>query len=109
MESVFLTEENIIKASGNIEQELKPISKTLCIRKAERCEVRVIYYNKFYKSAEDEIPIHTQWYVNGKDVVVYGHEDSHVGNFHCVSCFGQYQPIKEWIQCPGFCPQWFHE
>ena len=31
-----------------------------------------------------------QWYANGKDVTVCGHEKSDVDNDHCPSCFGKY-------------------
>ena len=38
----------------------------------ERFEVKGVYGLKFFYLAEDEQPFYTQWYSNGKDVVICG-------------------------------------
>ena len=70
-----------------------------------------VYGLKFFYLADDEKPFFTKWYANSKDVVVSGHEISHVDNDHCASCFWKYSHNEngEWIQCPVLCQHWFHE
>ena len=73
---VYLSEEDVLEEPDNMDQESKPIGKTLRIHKVERCEVKGVYGLKFSYLAEDNKPFFTRWYAIGKDVVVCGHEDS---------------------------------
>ena len=68
-----------------------------------------IYGLKFFYLAEDEKPFFTQWYANGKEVLVCGHDDGEVDINHCAACLVEYDKAKEWFQCPGLCEHWFHE
>jgi len=70
-----------------------------------------VYALKFFYLAEHEKPFHTQWYANGKDVVICGHKSSDYDDNHCAACLEEYkeEKNKEWIQYPGLCLQWYHE
>ena len=75
----------------------------------ERSKMKGIYGLKFFYLAEDEKSFFTQWYVNGKDVLVWGHDDKEVDTNHCAAFSVEYGKTEEWIQCPGLCGQWFLE
>ena len=49
-----------------------------------------IYGLNFFYLAEDEKPFFTQWYANGKDVLVCGHDDGEVDTNHCAACLVEY-------------------
>ena len=101
--------EDVFEEPENMEQESIPIRETLKIHKIERSEMKGIYGLKFFYLAEDEKPFFTQWYANGKDVLVCGHDDGDVDTNHCAACLVEYDKAEEWIQCPGLREQWFHE
>ena len=70
----------------------------------ERFEVKVVYDLKLFYLTEDAQSFYTQWYVNGKDVVICGHEIADVDDNHCAFYVEEYQQRKKgWIQCPGLC------
>ena len=72
----------------------------------ERFEVKGVYGLKFFYLAKDEQPSYTQWYSNGKDVVICGHKIADVDDNHCALCLEEHQQRKEeWLQCPGLCQQ----
>lgn len=106
-----MSADDVLVEPENINQEAKKIDGTLKIHHIERFQVKGVFGLKFYNLAEDSNPFHTEWYANGKDVVICGHETAYIDNNHCASCFQQYHPneTKEWIQCPALCEQWFHE
>ena len=122
--SIYLSADEVLVEPENIVQEAKKIDGTQKIHHIERFQVKGVFglkfYNlqskgvfglKFYNLAEDSNPFHTEWYANGKNVVICGHETANVDSNHCASCFQQYDAneSKEWIQCPALCTQWFHE
>ena len=92
-----------------MDSESKIIDKTLQIHKVERCQMKGVYYLKFYFLSNQEKPFHVQWYPNGRDMVICGQEDSRVNDSVCASCFVAYVVGEEWIQCPGLCEQLFHD
>ena len=106
---VYVSNEDVFEEPENMEQESIPIRETLKIHKIERSEMKGIYGLNFFYLAEDEKPFFTQWYANGKDVLVCGHDDGEVDTNHCAACLVEYDKAEEWIQCPGLCEQWFHE
>ena len=106
---VYVSNEDVFEEPENMEQESIPIRETLKIHKIERSEMKGIYGLNFFYLAEDEKPFFTQWYANGKDVLVCGHDDGEVDTNHCAACSVEYDKAEEWIQCPGLCEQWFHE
>ena len=65
-----------------------------------------VYGSKSFYLPKDEKHFFTQWYANGKDVIVCGYENSHIDNGHCASCFGKYSNDGDegWIQRPVFMP-----
>ena len=80
--------------------------------KTQESEVlKGVYSLQFFYLAEDEKLFFTQWYANGKDITVCGHENSDIGNDHCPFCFGKYSHDgnEGWIQYPAWCQQWFNE
>ena len=110
IKSVYLPDTDVLNEPENIEQESKKIPETLKVHHVERFEVKGVYGLKIFYLAEDEQPFYTQWYSNGKDVVICGHEIADVDDNHCALCLEEYQQRKEeWIQCPGLCQQWYHE
>ena len=110
IKSVYLPDTDVLNEPENIEQESKKIPETLKVHHVERFEVKGVYGLKIFYPAEDEQPFYTQWYSNGKDVVICGHEIADVHGNHCALCLEEYQQRKEeWIQCPGLCQQWYHE
>ena len=110
IKSVYLSDTDVLNEPENIEQESKKIPEILKVHHVERFELKGVYGLKFFYLAEDEQPFYTQWYSNGKDVVICGHEIADVDDNHCALCLEEYQQRKEeWIQCPGLCQQWYHE
>ena len=105
---VYVSNEDVFEEPENMEQESIPIRETLKIHKIERSEMKGLYGLKFFYLAEDEKPFFTQWYANGKDVLVCGH-DGEVGTKHCAACSVEYDKAEEWMQCPGLCEQWLHK
>ena len=103
IKSVHLSDTDVMNEPENIEQESKNIPETLNVYQAERLEVKGVYGLKIFYQTEDEQPFYTQWYSNGKDVVICGYEIADADDNHCVLCFEEYQQRKEWIQCPGLC------
>ena len=103
IKSVHLSDTDVMNEPENIEQESKNIPETLNVYQAERLEVKGVYGLKIFYQTEDEQPFYTQWYSNGKDVVICGYEITDADDNHCVLCFEEYQQRKEWIQCPGLC------
>ena len=87
----------------NMEQESIPIRESLKIHKIERSEMKGIYRLNFFYLAEDKKPFFTQWYANGKDVLVCGYDDGEVDTNHCAASSVEYDNAEEWIQCPGLC------
>ena len=67
----------------NIEQESKNIPETLNVYQAERLEVKGVYGLKIFYQTEDEQPFYTQWYSNGKDVVICGYEIADADDNQC--------------------------
>ena len=63
-----------------------------------------IYGLKFFYLAKNEKPFSTQWFTNGKDLIVCGHKNSDVDNDHCVFCFIKHSQ-NENEQC--FCNSFF--
>ena len=59
---------------------------------------------KFFYLAKNEKPFSTQWFTNGKDLIVCGHKNSDVDNDHCVFCFIKHSQ-NENEQC--FCNSFF--
>ena len=107
--SAFLIDTDVLNEPENIEQESKNIPETFKVHHVERLEVKGVN-GKFFYLDEDEQPFCTQWYSNGKDVVICGDEIADVDGNHCALCLEEYQQRKEeWIQCPGLCQQWYHE
>ena len=110
IKSVYLPHSNVLNEPENIEQESKKIPETLKVHHVEKFEVKGVYGLKSFYLLEDEEPFYSQWYSNGKDFVVCGHEIVDVDVNHCALCLEGYQQRKEeWIQCPGLCQQWYHE
>ena len=98
IKSVYLPDTDVLNEPENIEQESKKIPETLKVHHVERFEVKGVYGLKFFYLAEDEQPFYTQWYSNGKDVVICGHEIADVHGNHCALCLEEYQQRKEeWI------------
>ena len=60
-------------------------------------EVKGVYGLTFFYLAEDEQTFYTQWYSNGKDVVICVHEIADVDDSHCALYLEEYQQRKEWI------------
>ena len=71
------------------------------VKPQESESLKGVYGLKLFYLDEDEKPFFTQWYVNGEDVMVCGHENSDVDNDHCASYFRKYSHdvSMEWIQC----------
>ena len=76
---------------------------SVVLKPQESESLKGVYGLKFFYLVEDEKPFFTQWYANGEDVMVCGHENSDVDNDHCASCFRKYNHdvSMEWIQCPA--------
>ena len=89
IKSIYLAENDVLEWPENVNSEGKPIAETLQIPKVERCEEKGVYGLKFFYLADDEKSFFTQWYANGKDVIVCGHKNSNVDIDHCTSCFGK--------------------
>ena len=109
--SVYLADTDVLSEPENIEKESKKIPEILTVHHIERFQMKGIYALKFFHLAEDEQPFYTQWYANGKDVVICGHESSEFDGNHSASGHEEYQQRenKEWIQCLGLCQQWYYE
>ena len=84
--SVYLADADVLSKSENTEQESKKIPETLTIHDIERFQMKGVYALKFFHLAEDEQPFYTQWYANGKDVMICRHESSEFDDNHCASC-----------------------
>ena len=89
IKAVFLSDTVVLNEPENIEQESKKIPETLKVHHVERFEVKGVYGLKSFYLAENEQPFYTQWYSNGKDVVICGHEiaDDNL----CALCHEEYQ------------------
>ena len=94
IKSVYLPDTDVLNEPENIEQESKKIPETLKVHHVERFEVKGVYGLKFFYLAEDEQPFYTQWYSNGKDVVICRHEIADVDDNHCALCLEEYQQRK---------------
>ena len=77
------------------------------IRTQESEGLKGVFGLKFFYLVEDKKPFFTQWYANGKDVIVCERENSNVDNDPCFSCFGKYSHDgnEAWMQCPALCQQ----
>ena len=95
---VYVSNEDIFEEPENMEQESIPIRETLKSHKIERSEMKGIYGLKYFYLAEDEKPFFMQWYANGKDVLICGHDDKKVDTNHCAACSVEYDKAEEWIQ-----------
>ena len=110
IKSVYLPATDVLNEPENIKQESKKIPETLKVHRMEKFEVKGVHGLKFSYLVEDEQPFCTQWYSNGSDVVICGHEIADVDDDHCALCLEEYQQRKEeWIQCPELCQPWYHE
>ena len=110
IKSFYSPDTDVLNEPENIERESKKIPETLKVHHVERFEVKGVYGLKFFYLAEDEQPFYTQWYSNGKDVVICENKIADVDDSHCALCFEEYQQRREeWIQCPGLCQQWYHK
>ena len=102
IKSVYLPDTGVLNEPESTEQESKKIPETLKVHHVKRFEVKGVYGLKFFYLAEDEQPFFTQWYSNGKDDVICGHEIADVDDNHSALCLEDYQQRKEaCIQCPG--------
>ena len=81
--SVYLPNTDVLNEPENIEQESKKIPETLKVHHVERFEVKGVYGLKVSYLAENEQPFYTQWYSNGKDLVICGHKIADVDDNHC--------------------------
>ena len=92
---VYVSNEDVFEEPENMEQESIPIRETLKIHKIERSDMKGIYGLKFFYLAEDEKPFFTQWYANGKDVLVCGHDDGENDTNHYAACSVEYGKAEE--------------
>ena len=95
---VYVSNEDVFEEPENLEQESIPIRETFKIHKIERTEMKGIYGLNFFYLAEDEKPFFTQWYTNGKDVLVCVHDDGGVDTNHRAAYSVEYDKSEEWIQ-----------
>ena len=81
------------------------------LKPQESEDLKVVYGLKFFYLAKEENPFFTQWYANGIDAVVCGHENSNVHRDHYATCFRKHNHHgnEEWIHCPALWQQWAHE
>lgn len=108
--SIYISDDDVLNEPENIEHEAKAIENTLKIHRVQRFQINGVYALKFFYLAEDVKPFFTQWYPNGKDVLICGHDISDdADDNHCAACLGKYEVNEEWIQCPALCKQWYHE
>lgn len=103
--TVYLPQDAEINEPEDI-QATSPIPETLKIHKLERsinqrCSI------KFFKTAEDDKPYHTQWY-SRDGALICDHLESDVGENQCAKCLVEYcADDKDWLECPA-CKKWFH-
>ena len=83
IKSVYLPDTDVLNEPENIKQESKKIPETLKVHHVERFEVKGVYGLKVSYLAENEQPFYTQWYSNGKDLVICGHKIADVDDNHC--------------------------
>ena len=98
--TVYLADADVLSEPENIEQ--KNIPETLTVHHIERFQMKGVYALKFFHLAEDEQPFYTQWYVNGKDVVICGHESSEFDDNHCASCHEDKEKRKSGYNAPDY-------
>ena len=87
----YLPDTDVLNEPENIEQKSKNTPETLKVNHVESFEVKGVYGLNLFYLAEDEQPFYTQWYSQGKDAVICGHEIADVDGNHCALCLEEYQ------------------
>ena len=57
----ILQKKKFLRSQTNVSKNWDEFHKRLCIHRIKRCEVRGVYYIKYYKLAENKTPLYTQW------------------------------------------------
>ena len=104
----LLTSEWNDQGTGWYKRSTKYKKKTLNIHKlVRRRNLKGESNITFFKVANEEDPVHVQWYGDDNQLI-YGHGE--VGNTDndCSNCNKVYKYGEEWLRCPT-CSQWFHK